>query len=171
MKVKYYLIVLMMSVVASLYAAEPMEFKVGEFTFQRPEGWEWIAPSSGMRKAQLNVPGRNGKVAEVTFFHFGAGQGGGVQANVARWFGQFQNAKTSQHEEIIGKTRVVFVEAAGTFLSGMPGGPATPQENYALRGAILESEGGDVFVKMTGPADIIQTAEANFFAMIRTAAQ
>jgi hypothetical protein len=75
---------------------------------------------------------------------------------VDRWFGQFQNAKTAQNEATLGGVRVVFVQAAGTFYSGMPGGPTTPLDNYALRGAILEDkEKGDVFVKMTGPSSLV----------------
>jgi hypothetical protein len=79
-----------------------------------------------MRKAQLNVPGSGEEFSEVTFFHFGQGQGGGIQANVGRWFSQFQDAQTGQHEEKINGIRVVFVTAEGTFLSGTPGGPLTP---------------------------------------------
>lgn len=150
-------------------AADPVEFGVGEFQFERPEGWQWIVPSSPMRKAQLSVPGEP-EAAEVTFFHFGAGQGGGVQANVDRWFGQFQNATNAQTSEAVGSTNVTFVKAAGTFLSGMPGGPLTPKENYALRGAILESPGGDVYVKMTGPAGIVEKAQEAFSKMVRDAA-
>ena len=124
-----------------------------------------------MRKAQLEVPGVNQSKAEVTFFHFGAGQGGGVKANVDRWFGQFQNAKTAQNEVNLGGVRVVFVQAAGTFSSGMPGGPTTPLDNYALRGAILEDETkGDVFVKMTGPLALVESASTDFEAMVKAAA-
>ncbi len=124
-----------------------------------------------MRRAQLNVPNpAGGDVAEVTFFHFGKGQGGGVQANVDRWFGQFQGGETSQNVEAIGSTRVTFVSASGTFASGMPGGPLTPKDGYGLRGAILEDPEGDVFVKMTGPAPVVQGAEAAFRQMVSEAA-
>jgi len=150
-------------------AADPVEFAVGSFTFERPEGWQWVVPSSPMRKAQLNVRG-DGAPAEITFFHFGAGQGGGLQANVDRWFGQFQEAKTSRSLESYGKTPVTIVRASGTFQSGMPGGQTTPMPGYALLGAILESPGGDVFVKMTGPAATVESAGDSFLLMIKAAA-
>jgi len=150
-------------------AADPVEFGVGAFLFERPDGWQWIVPSSPMRKAQLNVPGE-GAPAEVTFFHFGAGQGGGIPANVDRWFGQFQDAKTSQTLEKFGKTTVTIVRASGTFQSGMPGGQTTPMPGYALLGAILESPGGDVFVKMTGPAATVEAAGDSFLQMLKAAA-
>jgi len=152
-------------------ALSPVEFEVGRFLFERPAEWKWEVPASAMRKAQLLVPGANGESADITFFHFGPGAGGGLQANVDRWFAQFGNSKTSQRDVTIGKTRIVYVEAEGTFQSGMPGGPTTPLENHALRGAILEdAEGGDVFVKMTGPTPVALSAWPLFDEMVRAAA-
>ncbi len=156
--------------VSTSRAADPVEFAVGGFTFARPEGWTWIVPASPMRKAQLAVPGAAGP-AEVTFFHFGPGQGGTVKANVDRWVAQFQNATSDTKSETVGKTPVTFVQAAGTFSSGMPGGPTTPMTGFALRGAILENPaGGDVYIKMTGPEAVVKSAEAAFGQMVRTAA-
>lgn len=152
-------------------ALEPSDFQVGKFQFQRPADWKWVVPSSSMRKAQLDFEGAGGGKAETTFFHFGAGQGGGIEANVQRWFSQFQNSETARTEEMIGNTRVVFVTAKGTFLSGMPGTTPVPLENHSLRGAILEdSTGGDVFVKMTGPTEAVEAASAAFDKMVRDAA-
>jgi hypothetical protein len=152
-------------------AQDPLEFSVGSFPFERPAEWKWQVPSSSMRKAQLLVPGANKESADVTFFHFGAGQGGGIQGNVDRWFAQFGNSNTAQREVVVGRTRIIYVEAEGTFQSGMPGGPTTPLENYALRGAILEDTGsGDVFVKMTGPAPLVLAAWPRFDEMVRAAA-
>ncbi len=152
-------------------AQDPLEFKVGNFSFERPAEWKWVPPVSPMRKAQLAVPGPNGETADVTFFHFGSGQGGGIQPNVDRWFAQFGNSKTSQQEIVIGPTRIIQVGAEGTFQSGMPGGPTTPLDGYALRGAILENEaGGNVFVKMTGPAPLVNAAASRFDEMVRAAA-
>jgi hypothetical protein len=152
-------------------AADPVEFAVGSFTFARPDRWEWVRPTSPMRKAQLAVPGQDGgSPAEVTFFHFGAGQGGSVQANVDRWFKQFSDGYTDAKSEQVGQTTVTFVKAEGTFASGMPGGPTTPMKDYALRGAILESKSGDVYVKMTGPKAIVKEAAPALEKMVRQAA-
>lgn len=61
------------------------------------------------------------------------------------------------------------MRAEGTFLSGMPGGERTPQPGYALRGAIIEAAEGDVFVKMTGPAALVKSAEGDFRKLIESA--
>ena len=156
-------------------AADPATFTVGTFTFKRPAAWKWavVAPNS-MRKAQLRVEGEGGQSAEVVFFTFGAGQGGGVNANVSRWVGQFDagnGAPVKPVEETaeIKGTKVTRVRVdSGTFNSGMPGGPTTPQADYGLYGAILESPDGDVFIKMTGPAALVRAAAADFEAMIQS---
>src|SRR5882672_5124852 len=113
------------------FAAEaPPTFKVSEFTFKRPAKWEWVETGSAMRKAQLKVNDAEKKSsAEVVFFHFGPSNGGGVQANVDRWFGQFQEP----HEKIGGKGEEVrmgnrkfpFGRAEGTYRGGIPGGGRT----------------------------------------------
>jgi hypothetical protein len=153
--------------------AEPERLvKIEAFTFAVPEGWKVVTPSSPMRKAQLEV-GEGSDKAEVTFFHFGAGQGGTVADNVARWFSQFpgneQNRKTNTEQVRSGK--ITFATTEGTFSSGMPGGPSTPMTGYALCGAILESPAGDVYVKMTGPEKTVKAATEAFKKMVTDAAK
>jgi hypothetical protein len=157
---------------ASLRSADsPATFVVSEFTFTRPAGWESVTPSSPMRKAELKVvdDATKGK-AEIVFFHFGPGPAGGKKANIDRWFGQFEEGRDkigAKVEDVtVGKHAVAFVEAQGTYKSGMPGGPQTPMAGYALLGAIIESEQGHVFVKMTGPQALVKSASANFRKMI-----
>ncbi|PYJ04416.1 MAG: hypothetical protein DME25_09995, partial [Verrucomicrobia bacterium] len=73
-----------------LAAEAPATFKAGEFTFARPADWQWIDTTSSMRKAQLKITDTEHKEsADDMFFHFGAGGGGGIQANIDRWLGQF----------------------------------------------------------------------------------
>jgi hypothetical protein len=166
------LALLFVSAIAAV--AADAKFKVSEFTFQRPEKWESVETTSMMRKAQLKVNDADKKQsAEVVFFHFGPSNGGGVQANIERWYRQFEGPRekiNAKSEEVkVGKHKVTYVQAEGTFMSGMPGGPTTPQPNSALRGAIIESAEGDVFVKMTGPAALVKASEADFKKMVESA--
>src|SRR5262245_59976615 len=101
-------------------------FKVSDFTFTAPAGWESVEVASPMRKAQLKVTDPKTKAsADVIFFHFGPGDGGGTKANVDRWFGQFKEPRDKIHaktdEVTVGKHKVTYVEAEGTYMSGMPG--------------------------------------------------
>lgn len=159
---------------SAMAADAPANFKVSEFTFQRPEAWGWVATRSSMRAAQLEVPkGSATEPGEVVFFHFGPGNAGGTQANVERWFGQFQEPKKDIHakteERKIGKRTVTYVRAEGTYLSGAPAGPKTPKAGFGLLGAIIEAEQGNVFVKMTGPKPVVQGAGQAFEKMIQEA--
>ena len=162
------------SSVALTAADAPATFKVSEFTFKRPAKWEWVETTSSMRKAQLKVNDPEKKnSAEVVFFHFGPGDGGGVKANVDRWYGQFEQPRekigAKSEEATVGKHKVTFVHAHGTYLSGMPRGARTPQSGSALLGAIIESDAGAVFIKATGPATLVKSAEDDFRKMIDSA--
>ena len=152
-------------------AADAAKFKVSEFTFTKPATWETQEPASSMRAAQLKIPdAKFPEGAEVVFFYFGAGGAGGTKANVDRWFGQFEegrdkiNAKTE--EKTVGKVKVTYVSAEGTYKSGIPGAPPTPKAGFALLGAIVEGEEGSVFVRLTGPAALTKGARGDFEKMI-----
>ena len=170
---------ILLAVAACLAQAEQpaASFKAGDFSFAVPTGWRSAEPSSPMRKAEIYVPGPEGTgtagEAVITVFHFGPGQGGTVQQNIDRWFGQFDgdnDAKgAASAKETIGTVPVTFARARGTFQSGIPGQPTTPLEGQSLLGAILESPNGDVYVKMTGPAPTVEKAEPAFVQMIRAA--
>ena len=158
-------------------AADPATFTVGGLNFKRPETWKWVPINSQFRKAQLHVPDPTnpaGAGADVVFFNFGVGQGGDVDGNIARWVGQFAKADGSEIKPVVEAatikgTKVTRVRVdSGTFNSGMPGGPTTPMENYGLYGAIIEGAQGNVFVKMTGPADIVLAASKNFEALLQS---
>jgi hypothetical protein len=155
-----------------LFAEDPAKFTVGAFDFQRPAAWGWVPVTSSMRKAQLKIPGATPEAsAEITFFHFGPGGGGGLQANVQRWLGQFQSAEGAskvEPQEISG-TKVTLVSTEGIYSSGMPGGPTTPMAGYGLLGAILEHGEGDVFIKMTGPAALVKESRKTFLDFITAA--
>jgi hypothetical protein len=158
----------------SVRADDAATFKVGDITFTRPEKWESMPPASPMRAAQFKVTDADGKTsAEVAFFQFGPNGAGGVKANVDRWLGQFDaprdqiNAKVE--EVTIGKTKVTYVSAEGTFRSGMPGGPTTPMPDYGLMGAMVGNDGDNIiFIKMTGPKDLVKSATADFKKMVES---
>ncbi|GAB4244205.1 MAG: hypothetical protein OHK005_08990 [Candidatus Methylacidiphilales bacterium] len=148
--------------------AETKVFQVGPFRFEVPDGWAHRVPDSPMRKAELRSP--DGK-DEAVFFFFGPGQGGSAEDNVKRWLGQVSERKEENVEtETIGQTRITLVRARGTYASGMPGGPTTPVPDTLLLGAILEGSGGNVFVRMTGPAEAMKEEESAFRAMVKAAA-
>ena len=127
-----------------------------------------------MRKAQFVVKGKDGKTAEIVFFHFGPGAAGGVQANVQRWLGQFKEPadelKAKISDETIDGTKVTYVTAEGTFMKGPPfGGNKVAMPNSGLLGAIVGGKQGAVFIKTTGPKAIVKSAEKDLRAMVTKA--
>lgn len=155
-------------------AADAATFKVGDITFTRPDKWESVPVASTMRAAQLKVTDTDGKTsAEVVFFQFGPGGAGGVQANVDRWLGQFAEPPDKINSKVenvtVGKTKVTYVQAEGTYRSGMPGGPMTPMTDYGLMGAIIGNEGDNlIFVKMTGPKGLVKSSTGDFKKMVES---
>jgi len=155
-------------------ADPPATFKVSEFTFNRPANWEWVETSSAMRKAQLKITDPASKqTADVIFYHFGKGDGGGTKANVEGWLGQFKEPRDqiqAKTEEVTIKNhKVTYVQAQGTYMSGMPGAATTPMPGYALAGAIIEADEGNVFIRMTGPKTLVKTSLPDFKKMVESA--
>ena len=153
-------------------AEDSAKFTVGAFAFTRPAGWKSIEPTSPMRKAQLQIPGKDGgKPADITFFFFGEGNGGGVEPNVQRWLGQITgkpDANKVEPQEFDG-VKVTLVSAEGTLKAAPMAGIADELPDAALLGAILEHTEGAVFVKMTGPASLVKESREKFLALVKGA--
>lgn len=157
-------------------ATVPMKPSGGsDITWTPPSRWE-AKPASGMRAATYIVPAAKGdsEGAECAVF---TNIGGGVQANIDRWIGQFEQAdgsssaaKAKQKTETINGFAVTTVDLTGTFAGGgmAMGQPATKKPNYRLLGAIIEGPSGEVFFKLTGPAKTMAAAQSEFQTMLKS---
>lgn len=132
-------------------------------------------PSSSMRAAEYVV--RDFADAELTVFYFGRDQGGGVDENIDRWVGQFEQpdgrpsreAARIERIEVQGMP-VTTVEVAGAFagMRGMGGGGGAARPGFRMLGAIAEGPEGMVFFKLTGPADAVGAAEQSFRQLVES---
>lgn len=156
-------------------AAEP-EFAdvAGGIAWNAAEPLVSRRPSSAMRAAEYGV--RDHADAELTVFHFGAGQGGSVDENVNRWVGQFaqpdgrpsRDVAAVEHTTVNG-VAITTVEVRGTFAGmGGGGGEAPARTGWRMLGAIAEGPGGMVFFKLTGPEDAIDEAEQAFRDLVQS---
>jgi hypothetical protein len=149
-------------------------------------GLKWTAPASWkaqpqrpMRAATYTVPRSSGDAedGECAVFYFGVGQGGGVDANVKRWIGQFKApgggpadklAKTSKGT--VGGLPVTRIDVKGTYKTA--GGPmmqaSGSKPGYRLLGAIVEGPQGAVFFKFTAPARTAAAQQAAFEALLKS---
>lgn len=131
------------------------------FHWTTPEGWD-TRPSTQYRLANF-VFGPNGE--GECYLSVLSGGGGGVPANANRWRGQLGLADYTQEEfgQLARKTvlgqEAVYVEFDGLF-TGM--GEADAQEDYRLMGVLLVYEGQGIYVKMVGPAELLEGEGANF---------
>jgi hypothetical protein len=156
-----------------LATASAGTFEIAGLKITTPDSWKSVPPSSAMRQGQWAVaPLTAGQDAgEITAFYFGPGQGGDTTSNVNRWLASL---KKPDGNPIEGQTTtrtvkgisVTQVEGFGTFASGMPGQPATPKPDYGLLGGILEGPQGRVFLKLTGPAKLVEAQRAAFTAAL-----
>ncbi|MEQ9643585.1 MAG: hypothetical protein RIM84_26440 [Alphaproteobacteria bacterium] len=148
--------------------AAPVE--VGGLTFTMPESWIAQTPASPMRKAQYEVPNPVGAPGVVTFFHFGAARGGTAQANIERWYRQFQEPRDYLDADVtrgtVGDLVVHRFRATGTFLSGRPGGPKTAMPDTTLRAAVFEGRDGNVFVRFVAPTGLSKAHADGFDQMV-----
>lgn len=144
-------------------------------TWSFPNTWT-VAAEKPMRVATYIISPVEGDAdsAECAIFHFGPDSGGGTQANLQRWAGQFEQpdgSKSMDHaavdEKEVSGFKVTTIKLTGTYkVSGPMMEVSGTKEGYYLLGAIVEGPQGSVFFKMTGPAQTMTSTEADFNAMI-----
>jgi hypothetical protein len=153
-------------IVLLCFALELYAESVAGLRWTAPAGWK-NEGSRPMRAATYGIAPVAGDKdnAECVVYFFGAGQGGGVEANIDRWKGQFrQPADAKVRKRTVHALPITTVDISGEY-SGM-GGPMTVEKTsksgYRLLGAIVEGPGGNVFLKLTGPAKTIAANEQQF---------
>ncbi len=149
--------------------------------FTAPSAWISEPPSSSMRKAQYRLPHAEGDTedAEMVVFYFQGG-GGGVQANIDRWIGQFSKPDGSPANDVAKVTKkvvhgvpVTTVDVSGTYSGAMgPMGTSSPSKNdYRMLAAVAEASDGPWFFKLTGPAKTVAKWEPSFESFVDTIQQ
>jgi len=138
--------------------------KTGPLLWTAPANWQATKPASQMRLAEYVVQTEKGEPPTLTIFHFGPAGGGGVEANVSRWLGQFGDAakRAKRGEKTVNGMKVHTVDASGTYNPGMAGGNQPPKANQRLLGAIVESEAGLFFFKLVGPKAGVDAIESDW---------
>jgi hypothetical protein len=145
-------------------ADETRAVKVGGLSLTVPKHWKEEPPANRLRLGQFAIPAVEGdkEAAELSIFNFGAG--GTVAEQVTRWNEQFEaNGRKAQattgNIENLGK--YVFVDLSGTYKK--PDGPpilrkTTPQPGSRMLVAMIQTEDGDYFLKLVGPAKTVTAA-------------
>jgi hypothetical protein len=137
-----------------------------------PPAFKRVPPPNRMRKASYVIPHApgDGEDGELSVFYFGAGQGGGTEANIQRWVKQFGDVKASDvkraDREANGLRQHTVELDSGTFSSGMGMSNASPKPNYGLLGGIVDAPSGAYFFKLTGPSKTVAQAKGDFYKLL-----
>jgi hypothetical protein len=154
-------------------AGDTMRTQAAGLRFVIPTAWTRTPAGSDVRAAQYTIPRAGGasEDGELVLFFFGAGQGGGTQENLERWYGQFAqpDGRPSRDAAVVtmrtvNQLKVTSVDLSGTYL----GGPnqRVDKPGFRLLAAAVEGEGGPWFFKAVGPAATIEAAKAGFDALL-----
>ena len=138
-----------------------------DMTTVAPESWLVVPPSSSMRLAQFEIS--NDKLAEVIVFYFGAGQGGGPKANIARWVGQFRPVDGKPVKPTVdnmvtnGGFGVTWVEIQGDYARGAGVGPIGEYKpDQMLIAAITQTPRGNLYIQFHGERETVLEHRAEF---------
>lgn len=141
---------------------------VGPLRWSAPQGWSFAKPAAGsMRLGEYIVAGETGQEpAVMSIFYFGPQGGGGIEANIERWVGQFTSAEgkaitdAKRETKVVSAMKIHTVDVSGTYGGGMGGGGA--KSDYRVLGAIVEAPAGLFFFKLLGPSAVLKNQEAGF---------
>jgi len=160
--------------VSPVVAAEGTPFDIGgKFMLTSPKNWVVKEPKSRIVEYEFEVPVAEGDdiPGRVTVM----GAGGGVEANVDRWKGQFKAPESGEVKAEVKEVKVAdqpvhIVDIRGTYLD-KPGpfvpGPGVERADYRMLGAIISTaDAGQYFVKFYGPAKTVTANEPAFKEMI-----
>ena len=151
----------------------------GKIQLKAPSEWKSVPPKNNIILSEFNAPAdaEKEKQARITV----SSATGGVEANIARWYGQFTQPDGSSTKDkskvekfdVAGQT-VHFVDIPGTFADSGGAGPfqqapSVKRENYRMLGAVIDTKDmGTHFIKATGPAESIEKLKAGFRKMLET---
>lgn len=155
-----------------------IELAGGKLTLEAPDAWKSEEPKSRIVQYEFSAPkdAKEDSAARITIM----GAGGGVEANLDRWYGQFDQPDGSatkkkakvENFDVAGH-KVYYVDVTGTFKDTMGAGPFSGRapkmrEDHRMLGAIIVTEElGQYFVKITGPAESLEKLSEGFKKMLK----
>lgn len=132
--------------------------------YDMPDGW---TEDLGSRMRLINLHPAGNANAECYVSVLG-GDGGGLAANLNRWRQQVGleelDAAEFEHLPTVdllgGEASLLQIEGSFTGMNG------DTQDEWALTGVMVSTPQATIFVKMTGPAELLREEHANFLAFV-----
>jgi hypothetical protein len=157
--------------------SQPVELKLGDgvLNLMVPGDWTKEQPRTNIVEAEFSLKAvegddENGRLTMMA-------SGGGAEANIERWKGQFtqpDGAKAEDAAKVEEKTiddmKVHVVDISGNFMDAPRGpfGPKVERKGYRMLAAIVETGKGDYFLKLYGPKKTIDANADQFGEMIKS---
>ncbi len=145
---------------------EPYEASVGGFKFTVPADWQQQQPKSDVLLGEFTIPGEAGS-ARLTL----SSAGGGIEANLERWRGQFSRGPNDleprESEITFDGQKGTLIELSGTFTDMFSGG--RPSKNWRMLGVAVPLGPTNFFVKLTGPQATVTAQKDAFVKFVESA--
>jgi gluconolactonase len=152
-------------------AAKTRKVEANDISLTVPESWKQKPQVREPRIVEFEVPpvGDDKEAGEFVVFYFGERGAGGVEANVERWIGQFEEdgrkVKTVTGESSNGKYTLVDLTGAYNKSIGPPiAGKKKRLPGWRVLNAAIETDNGPYYLKLDGPEKTIAAIENEFRA-------
>jgi hypothetical protein len=145
----------------------------GKIKLTAPKDWQRKQPRTSIVEYEFAVPAAKGDAADGRLTVMSAG--GGIDANIDRWYGQFTQPdggstreRAKIKKQMIGGEEVHIVDLSGTYKDQAgPHAPATERPKYRMLAAIIPVKGaGTYYLKFYGPERTVTEQEKAFISMI-----
>jgi hypothetical protein len=156
-------------------AGQQVTLADGKLTLTAPADWKKQQPSVRIIEAEFAIPAVPGDKNDGRLTIMAAG--GGVEANIDRWIGQFSqpDGKSTKDQTKTDKITVAgqdvhLVDISGTYKDQRgPFAPAQTYENYRMLAAIISTkDAGRYFLKLYGPKETIAANEKAFRRLVES---
>ena len=132
--------------------------------FEPPLGWVAQPTSSQARVAEYRLPGVGADDARLVIYYFGARGAGTLEANLERWYGQFEQPEGRASSEVatveardVNGLAVTTVDLSGVYVAETaPGsGERVHEPDSRMLAAVIGTEAGPYYVKLVGPVETV----------------
>ena len=153
--------------------AAALQLAGGKLEMTAPAQWMRKQPQTRIVDFEFAIPAVKGDAADGRLTVMGAG--GGIAANIDRWYAQFtqpDGGGTKERAKVkkiqVAGQDVHLVDISGTFKDQRgPMAPVVERPKYRMLGAIIETKSlGDYFIKFYGPERTVTENEKAFLNMI-----
>ena len=150
-----------------------IQFADGNLAVDAPSTWLRKRPATSIVEYEYAIPASKGDENEGRMTLMGAG--GGVEANIDRWYGQFtqpDGGNTRERAKVkkikVAGEEVHLVDISGTYKDQRgPLNPAVERPKYRMLAAIIPTKSaGTYYLKFYGPQQTVADNEQAFLKMI-----